>query len=190
MKPHVTLKASMVLTVLALSCSSQSIMAQGNLVVNGGFDTDASGWTLTNGSGYQSSFGNPPGSILLSNDSINAPTASQEINSLTPETTYIVSGGYFSGGVNGNNSLSVALDGIPLFETNAPANFTWNNFSFDYTAASPNALLSLSTPTHGKGYGLIIDNISMQVVPEPNSFCLIGVGGVMGAMLFRNRRKG
>lgn len=44
-----------VLICLMLLSSAQSATAQVNLVVNGGFDTDASGWTITNvsdGGGY------------------------------------------------------------------------------------------------------------------------------------------
>jgi len=85
-----TLQTSVVLITLALLCVSQSATAQGNLVVNGGFDTDASGLTITNvnssgGGGYQSDFGNPPGSVRLNNlSSPKDPTASQIINGLTP----------------------------------------------------------------------------------------------------------
>ena len=43
-----TLKTYIVLTALALSCFPQLITAQGNLVVNGGFDTNADGWTAVN----------------------------------------------------------------------------------------------------------------------------------------------
>jgi hypothetical protein len=32
-------------------------------------------------------------------------------------------------------------------------------------------------------------NISMEAVPEPNSLCLIEVGGIMSAMFFKNRGK-
>ena len=43
---------------------------QGNLVINGGFAHNASGWTMTNvdvseGGGYDISIGNPPGSVFL-----------------------------------------------------------------------------------------------------------------------------
>jgi hypothetical protein len=125
-----TLQTSVVLITLALLCVSQSATAQGNLVVNGGFDTDASGLTITNvnssgGGGYQSDFGNPPGSVRLNNlSSPKDPTASQIINGLTPGDIYIVSGNYRGGGKNvTDNSFGVALDGDFLFETAAPADF-------------------------------------------------------------------
>ncbi len=189
-----TFKTSMVLTTLALSCFSQSAMAQGNLVVNGGFDTDTSGWTITNtsaGGGYNSAIGNPPGSVRLYNPtSPNVPTASQIINGLTLGDLYIVSGNYLGGGKDvTDNSFGVALDGVFLFETAAPADFNWHSFSFDYTATSTSALLSLSAQINGTDDSYFIDNISMEAVPEPNSLCLVGVGGIMSTMFFKNRRK-
>jgi len=194
MKPCNTMKIAVVLSMLALFCSSAS--AQGNLVVNGGFDTDASGWSITNinpygfGGGYRSDFGNPAGSVSLYNDntSANAPTASQEIDSLTPGTTYIISGDYWSGGLMGSNSLSVALDGITLFEEDVPVSSAWNTFSFDYTATSTSALLSLYTTTFGKAYGSYIDNIAMYATPEPSPSWLLFLGS--GILFYvRNRKR-
>ena len=182
-----------ILAILLLSCFIQSVAAQGNLVVNGGFDTDASGWTLANveaGFGYLATGGNPPGCVVLENDSSPyASTASQEINSLTPGTFYIVSGDYQSGGKGiANNSFGVALDGVYLFEANSPPTYNWYSFSFEYMATSTSALLSISAQLNGTGYPYSIDNIAMDAVPEPNSLCLLGAGGMMSA-LFRHRRK-
>jgi hypothetical protein len=192
-----TLKTSVVLTALALSCFSQSATAQGNLVVNGGFDTDTSGWILTNlnvseGGGYLSAVGNPPGSVSLYNPSSpKIPTASQAINNLTIGDLYIVSGYYLGGGKNvSDKSFGVALNGIFLFEAAAPADLNWHSFNIEYTATSTSALLSLEAQINGTDDSYIIDNISMEAVPEPSSLWLIGSGGIASAMYFRNRRKG
>ena len=139
MRPHKIIQQTVVdiLTILILSCLIQSVAAQGNLVVNGGFDTDASGWTLTNvGLGYMATGGNPSGCVFLENESsLYTPTASQEINSLTPGTFYIVSGDYRSDGKGiANNSFGVALDGVYLFEANSPPTYNWYSFSFEYMA--------------------------------------------------------
>jgi hypothetical protein len=194
MKPGKIIQQTVVdiLTILILSCFIQSVVAQGNLVVNGGFDTDASGWTLTNvGFGYLPTGGNPPGCVDLDNpSSLYAPTASQEINSLTPGTFYIVSGDYQSGGKGiANNSFGVALDGVYLFEANSPPTYNWYSFSFEYMATSTSALLSISAQLNGTDYPYAIDNIAVNAVPEPNSLCLMGVGGMMSALFFRHRRK-
>lgn len=182
MKPYMSLKTSIVLTALALLLPPQFAKAQGNLVLNGGFDTDASGWTIING-GYASDFGNPSGSASLFTG--NTSMVSQEINSLTLGQLYIVSGDYSgkAGGV-----FDVTLDEVVFFETNrTPQNYSWDSFSFYYTATSTGVLLSVQANAIGDFYA--IDNISMQAIPEPNSLCLVGVGGIMSAMFFRNRRK-
>jgi hypothetical protein len=160
---------------------------QGNLVINGGFAHNASGWTMTNvdvseGGGYDISIGNPPGSVFLYNSSFSVlvPTLSQEINSLTPGTLYIVSGDYMmEDGKNvTDNSFGVALDSVFLFETKAPADSNWHSFSFDYTAASASVLLSLSAEINGTDDSYFIDNIAMHAIPEPSivSFMLLGSG--------------
>ena len=117
--------------------------------------------------------------------------ASQEINSLAPGQLYIVSGDYQRGlGKNTTvNTFGVALDSIFLFETAVPTDSNWHGFSFDYTATSTSALLSLEAQINGVEYSYAIDNIAMYAVPEPNSLCLMGVGGMMSALFFRHRRK-
>jgi hypothetical protein len=47
----------------------------------------------------------------------------------------------------------------------------------------------LSAQINGTDDSYFIDNISMEAVPEPNSLCLVGVGGIMSTMFFKNRRK-
>ena len=88
MKPGKIIQQTIVgiLTILILSCFIQSVAAQGNLVVNGSFDTDTSGWILTDGATYAELGGNPPGCILLFPSS-GIPTASREMSSLNPGTT-------------------------------------------------------------------------------------------------------
>ena len=199
MKPDFTAKTLCFLIASMLSWLPQFATAQGNLVVNGGFNTDASGWMMTNidiGWGGWSSQGNPGGSFVLNNlpSSSTEPTIGQTINSLTVGDTYVVSGDYqMLGGKNSTdvNSFGIAIDGTFMFETIAPTNPTdhnWYNFSFLYTATSSSALVSLSSKINGTDFYYGIDNISMEAVPEPNSLCLIGLGGIMGAMFFRNRK--
>jgi len=192
------LKTSMVLTILALLCFSELAIAQGNMVLNGSFDTDTSGWILTNlnvsaGGGYKSAYGDPLGSVLLYNPSSSlVPMASQVIYSLTPGSIYIVSGDYQkSVGKDAiDNSFGAAIDGNFLFETPAPADHSWHSFSFEYTATSTSVLLSLEAQINGTDYSYFIDNISMEAVPEPGSLCLFGLGGMISAMFFKNRRQG
>jgi hypothetical protein len=182
-------------TIWISSCFQELALAQGNLVVNGSFDTNASDWIITNVSGlggYQSNFGNPAGSVALYNAALssnNIPTASQEINSLTPGSLYIVSGDYLGGGKDTTHiSFEVTLNNIVFFETAAPPDsFDWNSFIFYYTATSTSALLSLSAQINGTDYSYNIDNISIHAVPEPSAWSLILLGG--GVSFYVRTRK-
>ena len=193
-----TLKIYIVLTALALLLLPQSVAAQGNLVVNGTFESGSTGWTLTNGAIVAWGWGGDPGVacfLISSNESpANEPTASQAINGLLAGTSYIISGNYEVGKDRGgasptNASFGVAIDDTFLFEVAASPNGRWQSFSFSYTAASSSVLLSLSSQINGTGVEYAIDNISMEAVPEPSSLWLIGIGGIARATFLRNRRK-
>jgi hypothetical protein len=187
---------SIVLAAFALSLPPQLATAQGNLVVNGGFDTDASGWIATyigaNG-GYQPSKGDPGGFFFLDNTPSPStyPTISQTINGLIPTDSYVVSGNYaysdnYGSGSSTDPSFGVAINGIFLFEATIPTNADWQNFSFLYTATSASAVLSLSSQVNGTTISYLIDNISMYAVPEPGILSLLGLGGL--AFLWHRRK--
>jgi hypothetical protein len=163
--------------------------AQGNLVFNGGFDSNANGWTIINtpgGFGFSPVVGNPGGGVLLDNiepSSSSDPTASQTINSLTRWTSYVVSGEYQQGKDRGGGSptdpsFGVAIDGVFLFTVVAPNDFNWHQFSFSYTPISPFIILSLSSQINGTGVSYEIDNIAMHAVSEPGilSLSLLSIG--------------
>ena len=80
-----------------------------------------------------------------------------------------------------DRSFGVAIDGIYLFTTTAPGNYSWQNFSFSYTAASSSVVLSLSSQINGTGISYAIDNISSKSVPEPGiaSLCIFSIGVLM-----------
>ena len=187
MKPFMPLKTYIGLTGLVLLLLPRLVTAQGNFVFNGGFDTDASGWTLINGAYFDTKGGNPAPDVVLEGTT---GAASQTINGLNPGITYFVSGDYqrADGGSSIDPSFGVAIDGTFLFETVAPASLSWQSFSFFYTAASPSAVLSLSQ-INGTLIHYSIDNISMETAPEPNSLWLIGISGIASAAFFRNRRR-
>jgi len=162
-------------------------MGQGNLVVNGGFDADAVGWTLTNGAFYGSEKDAPNGLVYLGSQNPSPttpnPTSSQLINSLIPGQTYNVSGDFqkiidWSGGTITGLSFGVAIDGIFLFEA-TPADFHWHNFNFSYTATSSNTVLSLASQINGTLVSYGIDNIALYAVPEPSAELLFGFGLIL-----------
>ena len=188
------MKISILLTALALAYIPQSATAQGNLVFNGGFDHDASGWTATNiqvgvGYGYDPLKGHPGGCFRLWSSSSLTPMISQSINGLIPGSTYLVSGDYsVEGGTLGSTpSFGVAVDGIYLFEDAPTIRTAWHSFAFSYTAADSSALLSLAAEMNGTHVAYRVDNIFMEGVPEPNSLWLLGVGAITSALLSHPR---
>jgi hypothetical protein len=178
------MKKNLIQTVaFALAFIPCFVMAQGTLVINGGFVFGADGWTLINGAhivptnGYGTNlFGvlgnsSPSPSVL--------PTASQTINSLTPGLLYYVSGDFakgkdqMPGGSPLNPSFGVLMDNVVYFQAVAPENFDWQNFTFYYTATASSAVLSLSSYMNGTEVPYFIDNIAMYAVPEPSAGCLL-----------------
>jgi len=184
------------IVTIVLALAPCVVKAQGNLVFNGGFDTNTNGWVLVNGASWPWS-GNPGACVNLSNETpspSNDPTASQTINSLTPLATYFVSGDYamgkdYGGGSPSSNSFGVFIGGVVYFQTVAPGNMDWHSFSFLYTATSSSAVLSLSAQMNGTGVCYFIDSIAMYAVPEPSAGCLMLLGsGVLIYVRTRHKR--
>jgi hypothetical protein len=188
MRSHCIMKILITLLVL----TSQHLVAQGNLVINGTFDVGATGWTLTNGAAWISEKIGPAGSVSL--DSLapspsTDPTAYQFINGLTPSLVYLISGDYETEvdrtSVAGL-SFGVALDNVFQFEASKPGDFDWHTFNFLYTATSTSVVLGLSSQINGTGVSYDIDNIAMYATPEPSASSLIFLGS--GVLLYIHKR--
>lgn len=166
-----SLRMSLVACIWCSICATAQ-----NLVVNGGFDVDAVGWTATNlgiGAGYRPSKGNPGGYFGLDNPSPSAltdPTISQVVTGLTPGVSYTVSGDYekeidHGGGSPTGLSFGVAIDGTFFYEAHQ-SDFAWHGFVFMFVASSPSITLSISAQRDGTGVSYGIDNIVMQPTPS------------------------
>jgi len=170
------MKTYIALIALVILLLPRPAAAQGNLVFNGGFDIDTSGWSLTNvssGWGYSPKGGDPDGFINLVGDPLVSPTASQTITGLTIGADYVISGEYYERSVDSTeNSFGVAIDGNYLFETAGQGDIHWHNFSLSYTATSSRVDLSFSSQLNETGISYGIDNIAMYAVPEPSTLSL------------------
>ncbi|MEI9962524.1 MAG: hypothetical protein WDM76_15815 [Limisphaerales bacterium] len=194
MKPYQILQKILPVPMVLIA---QHLIAQGNLVVNSGFDADAAGWTLLNGSAYAGPLkGNPGGWVDLDSlsPSLSDPTITQLINGLILGQTYMVSGDFEktinrSGGTISDLSFGVAMDGVFLYETSDPGDFNWHSFSFSYTATSSSAVLSLSSQLNGTEISYGIDNISMYLVPEPSVMSLLAFASGAFAYVYQWRRR-
>jgi hypothetical protein len=161
--------------VVAASICCPFWAAAQNLIVNGGFDTDATGWTASNdspGGGWACCKGNPGGLFWLDNTTPSLttdPTISQVVNGQTPGVSYTVSGDYEKlidrgGGSPTGLSFGVAIDGVFRYE--APqSGWAWHSFGFAFVATSSSVTLSISAQRNGTGVSYGVDNIIMQPTP-------------------------
>lgn len=160
--------------VLAVSIGFQFCALAQNLIVNGGFNTNATGWSAANNSfgGYVCCKGNPGGFFSLDSGTPSLttdPTVSQVITGLIPGVHYVVSGDYEKeidrgGGSPTGLSFGVAIDGAFLYES-PQSDFAWHSFAFSFAATSPSVTLSISAQRNGTGVSYEIDNIMMQQTP-------------------------
>jgi hypothetical protein len=197
MKPYSPLPTAIILLTALLLVFPQLVNAQGNLVINGSFDVDASGWTTSNignNGGYVNAKGDPGGYFFLGSATHSSsiyPTISQTVTGLIAGDSYIVSGNYAfldQGTLPTDASFGVAINSVFLFEAVAESGeIQWPNFSFLYTATSSSAVLSLSSEINNTDIQYGIDNISMEAVPEPSSSWLILFGS--GVFLYARRNK-
>jgi hypothetical protein len=155
------------LLALAATSFSPKAYAQGNLIVNGDFNTSASGWVTNTSSGSYTLKGNPGGGFWLGSATTNISTISQVITALVPGSTYVISGSFdVEGGTLVNiPSFGVSIDGTFLFQA-APANYSWQSFNSSFVAASTNATLSLAARINGTSIYYRIDNIIVQLAPS------------------------
>ncbi len=190
------LRISLGVATVTLLGSLESATAQGNLVVNGEFDISATGWIMTdvgiNGGWYGK--GDPGGAFRLDATPSPSlyPTISQTIDGLVPGGTYTISGNYvFSapyGDVDATDpSFGVSIGGLYVFETAEPALPVWQSFCVPFTATDSTEVLSLSSQLNDTHLSYIVDNITVEAVPEPNSLSLIGVGGIAGLLWLRRK---
>jgi len=183
MKSHAIRLLQSICAFAALLVSDNRSFAQGNMILNGNFDNDASAWTLS-GAVWEPAKGNPGGFVALGNGSTNTlnATASQTVSSLSPGIAYLLTGDYakaFNPKGDTGISFGVAIDGAYLFSSADPNDFNWHRFSFTFAPTSPSAVLSLSAEINGTQVAWQIDNISMVAIPEPSAAALLCCAGVL-----------
>jgi hypothetical protein len=71
----------------------------------------------------------------------------------------------------------VAFNGVFVFQTVKPASSDWQTFSFLYTPSSSDEIISISAQLNGTAVSYGIDNVVIQLIPEPSSTALFVLGG-------------
>jgi hypothetical protein len=173
----------LVLSALALCTLAAAASAA---VTNGGFNTDAAGWSGSNidgAGGYRSTGGNPGGFFIL-NDSGGAtdPTISQNVGPLVTGASYHVS---FDAVTVYNQSA--ALNSLGFTIDNQTFQFTPSNSFATYAAnfvyGGGTTVLAISAERNGSDSDAGIDNVAISVLPEPAAALLI-----LPAMFVRRAR--
>lgn len=197
--------------VTVVTAASAALLALGTaahaqVIVNGTFDTfvpsnaTGGGWTtvsIDGAGGHRTTGGNPAARFILNdNGGADDPTIAQTIGSLTPGTTYTITGEYqlvFQGGSASVLSFGASIDGVFLFETASPGDSNWHPFSFNFTAGAASATLLMAAERNGTDMGYAVDNIGIAIVqssaaPEPGTLALLGMASAAGFLLRRRKR--
>lgn len=175
--------------------------AEANLITNGNFATDATGWIYNNqgiDGGYQSSIGNLAGSFWINHNGGNVgsdpdPMLSQTISTVAGSfyelifdySPYIIAGGIgLALDINGTNQAAYSL--IP--------GTGWVTESWVFEASGAATTIAFRSEINGTDFDALIDNVSVNPyhqqspVPEPSTilllgFGLVGLAGVAGKKL-------
>jgi len=199
------------LLLLALLVGVNQATAQGNLLINGGFEDPViaantysklatiSGWTTTNVGGlfeiWSGSFGLIPATEGVQSLEINASIADETIFqtiAVTPGMLTTLSFDYT--GREPDNTFTVSLsDGYTSSTTLDPVSYytshAWTTYTESFIPTTSSLTIAFrGQPVPALDAGAHIDNISLiQSVPEPSTLTLAGMGGL--GLLWQLRRR-
>ena len=193
-KPLLTLLFS---TVLAASAS-----AHANLLFEDNFNAEArelnttlSNWTVSNGSidvigtGYFDFYPGNGNYLDLDGSSRNAGKITTLTSfALNPGFTYLLSFDLGGSKRGDSNSVNVALGNFSETFTLA-SSAGWQNITRSITVQGDMSSRLSFDHAGGDNMGLILDNVSVTAVPEPETYALMLAGlGLMGFMVRRRVR--
>jgi choice-of-anchor C domain-containing protein len=205
MKPTYLNSLAGILALTAVVLAPQQ--AQGNLVVNGGFESPTifspwltigpgplGGWTIASGSvEILRSYWQPSeGLQSLDTAGDNSGLIHQTIATV-PGTTYRLTFD-LSGNPDGGTTTKTLQVGFGAatqtfnFDTTTTTrpNMQWSAQTWDIVATTSSSVLSFENIGTGP-YGAALDNVSLTVIPEPTALTLAGLATVCFGVVMRKR---
>jgi len=141
--------------------------------VNGGFDTDATGWNLYNcdeWSGYKDTGGNPGGHICLNEYGTCGvdPTLEQLVTGLIPGVPYTISGDYRTYvdwiGNPLAESFVVTVDSVVVGSwARSPAGTDWYPFSVDFVPTQTSHVIGFHAEWGCDDSSYDVDNLTLSI---------------------------
>ena len=180
-------------TFFALAIVSK--LACANMLTNGGFDADLSGWSITQScvSYTAANMHDAPGGLQAMGCNP-AATVSQTVSGLTVGGNYQLSYWLKNSYGSGSSTFSSTLGSDVLKSITLAALADWTQYTFDWTATSTSAALTFSLGQTRNSSAWLLDTVSLVAstppaeVSEPGSLLLLGLGAMAVGVACRPRR--
>lgn len=165
----------------AAVATSAAMAAQANLVTNGGFESDLTGWTVTNGGTVDfpvlaSNFAERSGTKAASFFDTAPGDAIAQAITTSAGTTYRISF-YLVNNRSDNNAFSADFGGVSLVSLTNAAVFGYTNYTADVVATGASTLLTFTGWNKDGTFSLDDVEVTARLaaVPEPATLALVGL---------------
>ena len=142
-----------------------------DLVTNGGFITDTSGWTAAASSLVSVSGGQSGNCLEVTNSGAASGSAHQDVAGLTVGETYKLSGYFKKGtGVSGAIKIGTTTDDDYYGSSAGLTDTSWAEYTFYFTAIETTARITLVNESAVSAETALFDTVSMLIVDWTDAF--------------------